>query len=285
MSDFKRNAIPRAKILAEFNQKICRKEPILVGGAGTGLIAKMEEKAGIDMIICSSADVYIMDGIDAAAENYSFGNCNEMTASLAERVAKIVDHTPIIAGVGAADPRRNLKKYVQDLVSIGVSGIANEPGMGSFYRTNFREVMEKSKRGFGLECEMLGHCRENNIFTMGFAYDPEEAKQLAANGVDVVVAKMGDVPYALPNDEGQFDIGKACELCNKMADAALQENPESLVFVSGGGVTSHDILEIMLKNTPAVGFVGRECIEATPVRREVGADIRAFLALELKKSN
>lgn len=41
-------AITRSEILANLRAKIARNEPIIGGGAGTGISAKCEEAGGID---------------------------------------------------------------------------------------------------------------------------------------------------------------------------------------------------------------------------------------------
>ncbi|TBL26981.1 phosphoenolpyruvate hydrolase family protein, partial [Escherichia coli] len=41
----------REVLLKKFNDMIARKEPIIGGGAGTGLSAKCEEAGGIDLIV------------------------------------------------------------------------------------------------------------------------------------------------------------------------------------------------------------------------------------------
>ena len=41
----------RSEIRADLSAKISRKEPIIMGGAGIGLIAKIEDMAGIDAIM------------------------------------------------------------------------------------------------------------------------------------------------------------------------------------------------------------------------------------------
>ena len=44
-------AIPRAEILARFHRMVADGQPIIGGGAGTGLSAKCEEAGGIDLIV------------------------------------------------------------------------------------------------------------------------------------------------------------------------------------------------------------------------------------------
>ncbi|MFN6886051.1 phosphoenolpyruvate hydrolase family protein, partial [Proteus mirabilis] len=52
----------REVLLKKFNDMIARKEPIIGGGAGTGLSAKCEEAGGIDLIVIYNSGRYRMAG-------------------------------------------------------------------------------------------------------------------------------------------------------------------------------------------------------------------------------
>jgi len=48
----------RTSILERFREKISRGEPIIGGGAGTGISAKCEEAGGIDLIVIYNSGRY-----------------------------------------------------------------------------------------------------------------------------------------------------------------------------------------------------------------------------------
>ena len=52
----------RQQILDRLNAKIRNKQPIVGGGAGTGLSAKCEEAGGIDLIVIYNSGRYRMAG-------------------------------------------------------------------------------------------------------------------------------------------------------------------------------------------------------------------------------
>ena len=52
----------RADLLARFRAMIARGEPIVGGGAGTGLSAKCEEAGGIDLIVIYNSGRFRMAG-------------------------------------------------------------------------------------------------------------------------------------------------------------------------------------------------------------------------------
>ena len=52
----------REELLKKFRTMIERKEPIIGGGAGTGLSAKCEEAGGIDLIVIYNSGRFRMAG-------------------------------------------------------------------------------------------------------------------------------------------------------------------------------------------------------------------------------
>ena len=63
----------RGAILARFRGKIARSEPIVGGGAGTGISAKCEEAGGIDLIIIYNSGRFRMAGRGSLAGLMPFG--------------------------------------------------------------------------------------------------------------------------------------------------------------------------------------------------------------------
>src|SRR3982751_311932 len=94
----------RAAILARLHAKVARGEPIIGGGAGTGLSAKCEEAGGIDLIVIYNSGRYRMAGRGSLSGLMPYGNANEIVLDMAREVLTAVTHPPILAGVCATDP-------------------------------------------------------------------------------------------------------------------------------------------------------------------------------------
>ncbi len=96
--------IARKDILARFRAMIARGEPIVGGGAGTGLSAKCEEAGGIDLIVIYNSGRYRMAGRGSLAGLLAYGNANDIVVEMAREVLPVVKHTPVLAGVNGTDP-------------------------------------------------------------------------------------------------------------------------------------------------------------------------------------
>src|ERR1051325_4799965 len=114
--------IERKALLERFRGMIARKEPIVGGGAGTGLSAKCEEAGGIDLIIISNSARYRMAGRGSLAGVLAYGNANEIVKEMAREVLPVVKHTPVLAGVNGTDPFVILPRFLAELRDLGFAG-------------------------------------------------------------------------------------------------------------------------------------------------------------------
>ena len=92
----------RQDILDRLRARIDRGEPIIGGGAGTGLSAKAEEAGGIDLIVIYNSGRYRMAGRGSLAGLLAYGNANDIVVEMAREVLPVVRNTPVLAGVNGA---------------------------------------------------------------------------------------------------------------------------------------------------------------------------------------
>src|SRR3989442_3167698 len=78
---------------------------VLIGaGAGNGLSAKCAEAGGADLIIIYNSGRYRMAGRGSLAGLLPYGDANDILMEMAGEVPPLVDHTPVLARLGGADP-------------------------------------------------------------------------------------------------------------------------------------------------------------------------------------
>ena len=94
----------RSDLIAKFRDMRDRGEPIIGGGAGTGLSAKCEEAGGIDLIVIYNSGRYRMAGRGSLAGMMPYGDANAVVMEMASEVLPVVRNTPVLAGVCASDP-------------------------------------------------------------------------------------------------------------------------------------------------------------------------------------
>ncbi len=159
-----KSGMNRQELLAKFREMIARREPIIGGGAGTGLSAKCEEAGGIDLIVIYNSGRYRMAGRGSLAGLLAYGNANEIVVDMAKEVLPVVKHTPVLAGVNGTDPFCQFDKFLDDLKALGFSGVQNFPTVG-LIDGNFRANLEETGMGYALEVDMIRLAHEKDMLT------------------------------------------------------------------------------------------------------------------------
>ena len=113
----------RQAILKRFREKIAKGEPIIGGGAGTGLSAISEEAGGIDLLIVYNSGRYRMAGRGSSSGLMPYGNANQIVKEMAYEILPVVKRTPVLAGVCGTDPFMIPHLLLEDLKRLGFSGI------------------------------------------------------------------------------------------------------------------------------------------------------------------
>jgi predicted TIM-barrel enzyme len=122
---------------------VARREPIVGGGAGTGLSAKWEEAGGIDLIVIYNSGRYRMAGRGSLAGLLAYGNANDIVVEMAHEVLPVVRHTPVLAGVNGTDPFYLPQVFLGQLKAMGFAGVQNFPTVGlidGVFRQNLEET-------------------------------------------------------------------------------------------------------------------------------------------------
>lgn len=180
----------RQELLTQFREMIARGEPIIGGGAGTGLSAKCEEAGGIDLIVIYNSGRYRMAGRGSLAGLLAYGNANDIVMDMAKEVLPVVKHTPVLAGVNGTDPFCQFDKFLNDIKAIGFSGVQNFPTVG-LIDGNFRANLEETGMGYALEVDMIRLAHEKDLLTTPYVFSADDAVAMTQAGADIIVPHMG----------------------------------------------------------------------------------------------
>ncbi len=182
--------LSRQGVLAELRQKVAAGRPIIGGGAGTGISAKLEAAGGIDLIIIYNSGRFRMAGRGSLAGMMPYGDANAIVLDMAREVIPIVPNTPVLAGVCGTDPFRVMRRFLKEIGAAGFVGVQNFPTVGLIDGT-FRANLEETEMGFGLEVDMIREAPEQDLLTTPYAFNPDEAAAMAKAGADILIPHMG----------------------------------------------------------------------------------------------
>src|SRR5207237_2708590 len=164
----------RQEILARLRAKVAAGQPIVGGGAGTGISAKMSEAGGVDLLVIYNSGRFRMAGRGSLSGMMPYGDANAIVMEMAREVIPVVKHTPVLAGVCGTDPFRLMKLFLREIDAAGFSGVQNFPTVG-LIDGMFRANLEETGMGFGLEVDMIRLAAEMNLLTTPYVFNPDDA--------------------------------------------------------------------------------------------------------------
>ncbi len=272
----------RSEILDRLNTKIRNNQPLLMGGAGIGLIAKVADRAGIDCILAYNTGPYRMDGHGSFAGYLAYGDSNQVTLDLGRKLLPVVENTPVIAGIGAGDPYRDISRLIDEMIGIGFSGIINVPTAG-VYGGDMRKHIDLTGLGYPKEVDLIRMCRERDVFSMAYVFNPEESRAMAEAGADVVAPHVQYTTGGMvaASEEIAPGLDKACELTEAMCQAARAVNPDVILVSHGGPFNDPPTVQYSFEHTSVHGYMGASSIERIPVEIAITKVVKDFLALKI----
>ena len=269
----------RTDLLQKFRAMIARGEPIVGGGAGTGLSAKCEEAGGIDLIVIYNSGRYRMAGRGSLAGLMAYGDANAIVVEMAAEVLPVVRHTPVLAGVNGTDPFRDLDVFLDQLKTLGFAGVQNFPTVGLIDGV-FRANLEETGMSYALEVEMIAKARTKDLLTTPYVFNEADARAMAMAGADIVVCHLGLTTGGAIGAQTALKLADCPALVDAWAAAALSVNPDTIVLAHGGPVAEPADAAFIIKNTRNChGFYGASSMERLPVERALTEQVRQFKAI------
>jgi len=272
-------AIRRADLLAKFNDMVARRQPIIGGGAGTGLSAKCEEAGGIDLIVIYNSGRYRMAGRGSSAGLMAYGNANDIVKEMAVEILPVVKRTPVLAGVNGTDPFIIMPVFLKELKELGFSGVQNFPSIG-IIDGEFRVMLEETGIQYASEVDMIRQAHELDLLTTPYVFNAEQAIEMTKAGADLIVPHMGTTTGGTIGATTAKTLDQSVALIDEWAEAARRVRKDVIVIAHGGPIASPDDARYVLqKSKHCNGFYGASSMERLPVEVAMTDHIRTFKAI------
>ena len=272
--------IARQDILKKLHAQARRGEPIIGGGAGTGLSAKCEEAGGIDLIVIYNSGRYRMAGRGSLAGLMAYGNANEIVIDMAREVLPVVKHTPVLAGVNGTDPFLIKEHFLRTLCDLGFSGVQNFPTVGLFDGT-IRAQLEETGMGYALEVDVIKAARQIDLLTTPYVFSEQNARDMAQAGADIIVCHLGLTTGGAVGAKTSLQLKDCIPLVDAWSRAARSVNPDVLVLCHGGPVATPEDAHYMLKSCAGCnGFYGASSMERLPTEIALTETTRKFKGIK-----
>jgi predicted TIM-barrel enzyme len=273
----------RQLILERLRAKVAEGRPIVGGGAGIGLSAKLEEAGGIDLIVIYNSGRFRMAGRGSLSGMMPYGDANQIVMDMAHEVLPVVRRTPVLAGVCGTDPFRIMKLFLKQVQAAGFSGVQNFPTVGLIDGT-FRQNLEETDMGYGLEVDMIREAHNLGLLTTPYAFNVDEAAAMAKAGADILIPHMGLTTKGSIGAKSALTLDDCVKRVQAMHDAAKKVNKDIFVLCHGGPISEPQDAQYILDRTQGiVGFYGASSIERLPTEVAITECTKRFKELRFGK--
>lgn len=269
----------RQTLMQKFHDMVARGEPIIGGGAGTGISAKCEEAAGIDLIVIYNSGRYRMAGRASSAGLLAYGNANEIVLEMAGEVLPVCKRTPVLAGVNGTDPFIVMPVFLKKLKELGFAGVQNFPTVGIIDGT-FRQSLEETGISFSSEVDMIRQAHELDLLTTPYVFSADEAVEMAKAGADFIVPHMGVTVGGSIGATSSKSLEESVRLIDEWGEAARRVRKDIIVIAHGGPISMPEDVQYVLKHSEHCnGFYGASSMERLPVEIAITEHVRRYKAL------
>jgi len=286
----------RDEILERWKAELEEGRPIIYVGCSAGIVAKAAELAGMDAIVVYETGLSRHWGLPTTM----LRDPNSYTFKMFPEIRNVVSNIPVIAGLECYDQKywgkRGLRRLLRQAIELGADGIQNFPTLA--FLPTVAKLRDTVNMGWQRELEMIRLCKELNIFTMWYALYPEQARDVAEAGADVIVPHCGwthggvtGAPYIKRWEDRKYhaaiipisDKDKACEWVQEIIDAAKSVKKDIIALAHGGPWATPEDVEYLLTHTDAVGFEAASAFERIPTESAVRDVVRKFKNINLKR--
>lgn len=269
----------RSQILSRLRAKVHAGQPIIGGGAGTGISAKCEEAGGIDLIVIYNSGRYRMAGRGSLSGLLAYGNANQIVKEMGYEVLTAVEHTPVLAGVNGTDPFMIRDLFLRELKQMGFSGVQNFPTVG-LIDGMFRENLEETGMSYMQEVELIAAANQLDLLTTPYVFNVQEAQWMTKAGADIIVAHMGLTTSGTIGAKSAKTLEDCVAQVQAICDASKSLRSDCLVLCHGGPIANPSDAEFILKRCPQIdGFYGASSMERLPTEIAITQQVQAFMKL------
>jgi len=269
----------RTDILKRFRRKITAGQPIIGGGAGTGLSAKCEEAGGIDLIVIYNSGRFRMAGHGSLAGLMPFGDANAIVLEMANEVLPVARKTPVLAGVCGTDPMRLMDRFLGQVKDAGFAGVQNFPTVGLIDGT-FRANLEETNMGYDKEVAMIRMAHELDLLTTPYVFDTADAQKMADAGADMLVAHMGLTTAGSIGAHTAKTLQQCVPLIDDIVRTAKGIRKDIIVLCHGGPIAEPPDAKFIIEHCKEVdGFYGASSMERLPTERAIKEQTKAFTSI------
>src|SRR5207237_427115 len=103
--------------------------------------------------------------------------------------------------------------------------------------STFRQGLEETEMGFGVEVDMIRTASELGLLTCPYVFNEDEARAMAQAGADVLIPHMGLTTKGSIGAKSALTLEQAAKRVQSLCDAAKKVKADILILCHGGPIS------------------------------------------------
>ena len=274
----------RTQILERLHKKVASRQPILISSAGSGLVAKLLEEAGVDCINTFSGARLRANGMGTMSMMWPILDSNEqvMRYTREDILPALKGDAFVCACLNANDPLRDMRTVLEDLKRMGVESVSNiSPSISYVDKgSEIRRVLESAGIVLEREIEMLALAQEMDMVSIGLAFDIEDSIAIVEQAKpDVFCFHAGTTKGGRTGYDSGETIEETARRTEEAYTAIRAVHPDVILIAHGAAFETPADGQFILDNTTGHGIWTGSSTERLPIERAVSAAAKEFRSL------
>jgi predicted TIM-barrel enzyme len=274
----------RARIIERLRAKVAARRPIFIASAGSGLVAKLLERAGVDCVNTFSGARLRANGMGTMSMMWPILDSNAQTLSYTEQdiLPALRGDAFVCACLNANDPLKDMRSVLDRLKGMGVVSVSNiGPSIGYVDKdSTLYQVLLKSGITFDHEIEMLALAREMEMVTVALAFDLEDSLRIVERArPDIFCFHAGTTRGGLVGYDSGETIEETARRTEAVYAAVRTVHPDVILIAHGAAMETPADAQYMLDHTSGHGFWTGSSTERLPIERAVLQAAQEFAGL------
>ncbi|MXW64816.1 MAG: phosphoenolpyruvate hydrolase family protein [Bacteroidetes bacterium SB0662_bin_6] len=272
-------------ILARLQAKVAQRIPVMIASAGSGLVAKLLESAGVDCINTFSGARLRANGMGTMSMMWPILDSNKQTLDYTREdiMPALQGDAFVCACLNANDPLKDMRMVLNECKAMGVQSVSNIGPSISYvdHDSEIYRVMTSAGITYRNEIEMLKLAREEmDMVTIGLAFTMEDALAMCEQAKPHIFCyHAGTTKGGLKGYDSGLTIEETAEQTEEAYQAVRKVHPEVILVAHGAAMENPVDAQYMLDHTSGHGFWTGSSTERLPIERAVSAAAREFAAL------
>jgi len=274
-------------ILEKLTNKIKARIPLAFASCGTGLVAKLLEKAGFDCVNSFSGGRLRSDGWGSMSMLWPILDSNAQMLETTGRdiITAIKGDAFVCAMINANDPLRDMALILEQLKQMGVLCVCNIPSIGDYDKdSHIYQVLVQSGITLDNEIDMLKLAKEMGFVTATMPYNLEDSIKIVKEAEPHIFCfHAGTTKGGLIGFDTPYTIEDTARRSQEAFNEVLKIKSDLILLSHGASLVTPEDGQFVLDNTSAHGIWTGSATERIPIERAVLDVAGKFVKLAINR--